>query len=41
MNQYISKEDIQIAKKYMKRYSASLVISSVQWLSRVRLFATP
>ena len=41
MNQYISKEDIQIAKKYMKRYSASLVISSVQWLSCVRLFATP
>ena len=41
MNQYISKEDIQIAKKYMKRYSASLVISSVQWLSCVRLFSTP
>ena len=37
MNRYISKENIQIANKHMKRYSASLVISSVQLLSHVRL----
>ena len=37
-----SQKDIQMTKRYMKRYPTSLVIkfSSVQSLSRVRLFAT-
>ena len=48
LNRLFSKENIQIVKKHMKRCSTSLIVqfssvqfSSVQSLSRVRLFATP
>ena len=43
INRHLSKEDIQMANKHMKRCSTSLIIqfSSVQSLSLVRLFETP
>ena len=36
-----SKEDIQMANRHMRKGPASLIINSVQSLSRVQLFATP
>ena len=41
MNRHFSKEDIELTNEYMKRGSTLLMISSVQSLSHVRLFATP
>ena len=43
LNRHLSKEDIQMANKQMKRCSTLVIIqfSSVQSLSCVRLFATP
>ena len=41
LNRHFSKEDTQMASRYMKRCSASLIISSVQLLSHVQLFVTP
>ena len=43
LNRHFSKDDIWMAKKYMKRHSRSIILqfSSVQSLRRVQLFATP
>ena len=43
LNRQFSKEDIQMVNKHTKRCSTSFIIqfSSVQSLSRVRVFATP
>ena len=41
LNRYFYKEDIEMARKHIKRCLTSFIISSVQSLSCVRLFVTP
>ena len=41
LNRHLSKEDIQMASKHIKRHSTLLIIVDVQLLSHVKLFVTP